>query len=90
MHVISVELSYRSFYVSIGSMELYGELVAKGWPKQWARLSEPGSLELWIGRAYFRLARKQRPHAGGTIQIKPVSGEAEPADCQVLPFKVPA
>ena len=60
MHVISVELSHRSFYVSVGSLELYGELVTKDWPKQWARLSEPGSLELWMGRAYFRVARKQR------------------------------
>ena len=89
-HVISVELSRRSFYLFIGPLEIYGELLMKDWPKQWSRLSEPGSFELWMGRAYFCLARMQRPRADATLRIEPLSGEAKPRECQVLPFKAPA
>src|SRR5690349_24543988 len=62
----------------------------KDWPKQWSRLSEPGSFELWMGRAYFCLARMQRPRADATLRIEPLSGEAKPRECLELPFKAPA
>jgi hypothetical protein len=90
MHrVVSAEFSRRSLYFSLGSLEAYGEMRAKDWPRQWSRLREPGSLELWLGRAYICLSRARpcsaEPVAGRKDTVSPQDAKS----CEILAFKRP-
>ena len=88
--LVSAELSGRSLYVSLGGFEAYAELRAPDWPRQWTRLREPGSIEVWLGRAYFCLsrARQQRPEEV-TKDPQPSGREDDQRECKVLAFKGP-
>ena len=87
--IVAVELSHRSFYLTVGPFELAGERRTAEWPAQWTYLREAGSLELWGGRTYVCIARRRRD----TPAVPPVSVSAdnasEPPQCQVVAFKGP-
>jgi hypothetical protein len=87
--VFSAEFSRRSLYLSVGALEAYGEFRAKDWPRQWSRLREPGSLELWLGRAYVCLSRTRpssgEPAPGRKDTVPPQNAKG----CEILAFKRP-
>jgi hypothetical protein len=90
MHrIISAEFSRRSCYVSLRAFEAYGELRAKDWPRQWSRLREPGSIELWFGRVYICLSRVQGPAAEPAPGPQEAASPPQTEECQIIAFKAP-
>ena len=90
MHrVISAEFSPRSLYVSVGSLEAFGEIRARDWPRQWSRLREPGSIELWMGRLYLCISRSRRSPAELTAAGEETPPTPNGEVCQILAFKRP-
>lgn len=85
--IVAVELSRRSFYLTVGSFELAGERRTADWPAQWSYLREAGSLEIWGGRTYLCVARK-RPSIA-TVTGAAAEGTSDRAKGEVLPFKRP-
>lgn len=90
MHrVISAELSRRSFYLSVGPLEAYGEWRSADWPKLWSRAREPGSYELWLGRAYLCVSRARQETSEPSPAPPQPAPNGEPNECRILAFKAP-
>jgi len=87
--LVSAELSGRSIYVSLGGFEAYAELRARDWPRQWSRLREPGSIEIWLGRAYFCVSRARQRPPEEVSKDPPPGRDGHGRECQVLTFKGP-